>query len=40
MLTMLHENLKKARINRDMPQEQLTVLLNVVRQTVSPCAAG
>ena len=37
---MLHENLKKARMNKGMSQEQLAVRLNVVRQTVSKWEKG
>ena len=37
---MLHENIKKARTNKGMSQEQLAVRLNVVRQTVSKWEKG
>ena len=37
---MLHENLKKARMNKGMSQEQLALRLNVVRQTVSKWEKG
>lgn len=37
---MLHENLKKARINKGLSQEQLALKLNVVRQTVSKWEKG
>lgn len=37
---MLHDNLRKARINKGMSQEQLAVHLNVVRQTVSKWEKG
>lgn len=37
---MLHENLKKARMNKDISQEQLAVQMNVVRQTVSKWEKG
>lgn len=37
---MLHDNLKKARINKGMSQEQLAVQLNVVRQTISKWEKG
>lgn len=37
---MLHENLRKARINKAMSQEQLAVQLNVVRQTISKWEKG
>lgn len=37
---MLHENLKKTRINKGMSQEQLAIRLNVVRQTVSKWEKG
>jgi len=37
---MLHENLRKARINKAMSQEQLALQLNVVRQTVSKWEKG
>lgn len=37
---MLNENLRKARINKGMSQEQLALQLNVVRQTVSKWEKG
>lgn len=37
---MLHENLKRARTNKGMSQEQLAVQLHVVRQTVSKWEKG
>lgn len=37
---MLHDNLRKARINKAMSQEQLAVQLSVVRQTVSKWEKG
>ncbi|MBQ3155344.1 MAG: helix-turn-helix domain-containing protein [Clostridia bacterium] len=37
---MLHENLKQARMNKGMSQEQLAVRLNVVRQTISKWEKG
>lgn len=37
---MLHENLRKARVNKGMSQEQLALQLNVVRQTVSKWEKG
>ena len=38
--TMLHDNLRKARMNKGISQEQLAVQLNVVRQTVSKWEKG
>ena len=37
---MLNENLRKARINKGMSQEQLALQLNVVRRTVSKWEKG
>lgn len=37
---MLHENLRRARINKGLSQEQLAVQANVVRQTVSKWEKG
>lgn len=37
---MLHENLKQARMNKGISQEQLAVRLNVVRQTISKWETG
>lgn len=37
---MLNENLRKARMNKNMSQEQLALQLNVVRQTVSKWEKG
>lgn len=37
---MFHENLKRARTNKGMSQEQLAVQLHVVRQTVSKWEKG
>lgn len=37
---MLNENLRKARINKNMSQEQLALQMNVVRQTISKWEKG